>query len=912
MTSPPNRPTGSARVPGPDDPGGATGAGLGRPAGRASVGGSASVPSGRHSADGGGSDYSDYSDYRPSYGGSGSSGGRASVGRSGAGRASVGSASVGSASVGSASVSGGGYGYGGEGTGHGTSRLGSVGRASVRPGGPGGDDPLGDPLGPPLTRAEERRLAAQANGGDRKRKKRRRRRRIIAASAVLLMLVGIGTIGGTFYFTSIEPPKELQNPQASTISFAGANGAEGAPIAKIGGQDANRQNVDISKVPTAVKMAVVGAEDMTFYSNSGVDLKGFARSAWDDVTGGSHQGGSTITMQYAKLVEDPSQTNRSPTEKLKETVAAIKLNQKYTKDQILGFYLNTIYFNRAYGIGQAAKEYFNTDVTKLTAEQAAVLAADIKDPSGYDPSVNPQAAKARWTYVLQNMAKLGAYPKDKVASAVYPKVQTPGANDGTKASGPYGVIAQQVENELKSKLNISHSQLAKNGYHVTTTIQQNVEDDAIKAAEDGIKDQKQTLADALVAVQPGTGQVMAYYGGEQGYGYDLAGHAHQPGSSFKIYTLEAGLENGYSIDGYWNGDPSESFPDRSGDGKVYNSDNEKCDDGGKSKDGHLRCSLTKATVDSLNTVFYALASKVGKDKVADMASKSGITAMYNQDGKNVLPAGQTFNQTDLTNEKIGNEIGFGQYPVTPLDHANGYATLANGGVSSTVHFVSKVTDSKGKVIYDGNSAQNVKHVQAFTKDTAADIDYVLSKVASHDSQKIQDGRPQANKTGTWQYQNSTSENSHAWTGGYVPQLACAVWVGHQGNDGPITSPMNPEEGHAMYGWMEPGSIWANFMSAALNHLNMASQNFPPALHKNKGKPNSGQDGMDAPSPSPSHSSRPTGKPTNTCDFWNPDCQSGGGHHHSETPTPTDTPSCDDPFNPKCKTFGPGGNATGGG
>ncbi|MGA8112378.1 MAG: transglycosylase domain-containing protein, partial [Actinocatenispora sp.] len=732
-----------------------------------------------------------------------------------------------------------------------------VGRASVRAGGPD-DDPF-LPGGPPRSRAEERRRAMAAANTPQVRKKRKRRRRIIAGIAVLLLLVGIGTVGGTFYFTTVKLPEQLPAPQVSNIYFSDGK----TLMARLGTQ--NRTMVDISKVPKPVRSAVVSAEDRSFYDNSGVDFKGIVRAAWGHVTGNEDAGGaSTITMQYAKAVLDPSQTHRSPTEKVKEAVAAMKLNQKYSKDKILEFYLNTTFFGRgAYGIQSAAQAYFGKSVSDLTPEEAGVIASAIKDPYNLDPANNLSAAQDRWKYTMGGMRTLGQYHK-AVDVANYPKVSKPDANSNGASIGldkPTGLIVRQIKHELVDNgqfdsMKEADKQLATGGYKIVTTIDKKAEDDAIRVAKNELKGQQKGLADALVSVQPGTGAVKAYYGGQRGDGWDTAGNTHQPGSSFKVYVLAAALMNGYSIKSYWNGDSAEKFTDRGGDHKVHNSEDEICNDGGKDPEGHYHCSLTGAVRKSLNTVFYYLTQQLGKDTVIRIARDCGI--------RTLVPTGSNGGSTDpidltkvspeeaATKPGIGNEIGFGQNPVTPLDHANGLATLANGGVYTKAHFIASMT----KVDSGETYSPKPEHRRVFSKEIAADIDYVLKGVATQPNQFIQPSREQANKTGTWQYNDSNWQNSHAWTVGYVPQLAAAVWVGNQEGNKPILN----DRGTAMYGWDLPGSIWAKFMSAALQDMHMPAQNFPPPAYV--GNKASGQFPGPAPKPSPSPTPTPsTGLPS---------------------------------------------------
>lgn len=770
----------------------------------------------------------------------------------------------------------------------------------MRPPGPDGDDrgPTASQTGPPRSRAEERRAAKSTVKA---RKKRRRRRRIAAGIAVLLLLVGIGTIGGAYYFTSVTLPDQLSSKVPSNIYYS-----DGTLMARLGTQ--NGSHVDVKKLPDRVKYAIVSAEDRSFYDNSGVDFKGILRASLGHLVGKDNSGGaSTITMQYAKLAEDPSQTHRTYTEKLKEAVVAMKLDQKYDKDTVLGFYLDVAYFDRgAYGLQAAAKTYFDTDASKLTAEQAAVLAAVIKDPGGFDPGLHPKAAKSRWKYVLKGMKEAGKYHKP-ISLDNYPKVNKYDPNGDGASYGldkPTGLVIKQVERELMKNgvfprgkkgdrlgpLGPTIRGLQSGGYKIVTTINKKAEDHAIKVAKHDLKGQQKGLADALVSVQPNTGKVIAYYGGSDGSGFDTAGSTHQPGSSFKVYVLAAALMNGYSMDSYWNGDGEEKFPGRGGDGKVHNSDNEACNDGGTGPDGTKRCSLKEATSLSLNTVFYALTKKLGKDTVLKLAHECGIDKIVPTavDGKKqpAIDLTKVSPEDAAQRPGIGNEVGFGQNPVTPLDHASGLATFANNGVYTTEHFIETMKDNDGHLKYK----PTIKHRRVFSAAAASDISWVLQTVARAPNQFIQPKREQANKTGTWQYGKSTTENSQAWTVGYIPQLAAAVWVGQQHGDKPIKTPW----GDMMYGSELPGTIWADYMSAAVDDLNMPAKDFPKPQHI--GDPSKGQFDGAAPSPTPSDKDTPppaTDTPT-APGTTSPSTPPPDDPSHTPTCVPRWPNNCDDP------------------
>src|SRR5262249_51600551 len=277
-------------------------------------------------------------------------------------------------------------------------------------------------------------------------------------------------------------------------------------------------------------------EDNSFYDNKGVDFKGILRAAWNNVTGGSRQGASTITQQYVRNAFDLQGVSYA--RKIREAVMAVKINQKYSKDQILDFYLNTVYFGRGcYGIEAAAEAYFNKHAVDLIVAEAMVLASVIKPPegtNGFDPAKNLANAQDRWSnYVKPNMVKLGFLKPEEAAALTYPtNILKPDANATSAAEfgkdTPTGFVVHHVMDELSHQTDVQLGDLKKQGYKIVTTIDKKYEDVAISILDPSkpgsiMSKQPPRLQGALVAIQPGTGRVLAYYGGPNGSGYDNAG-----------------------------------------------------------------------------------------------------------------------------------------------------------------------------------------------------------------------------------------------------------------------------------------------------------------------------------------------------------------------------------------------------
>src|SRR5690242_1325944 len=211
----------------------------------------------------------------------------------------------------------------------------------------------------------------------------------LAVVALVLAVVAIGTVGA--YAGSVKLPDDPVVAQASVLYYRDGR----TVLARVGSND--RTDVPLRKVPLSVRRAVLAAEDRGFYQHSGISARGVARAAWADTVGGGSEGASTISQQY---VRNAYLTQRRTAErKAKEAVLAMKIELRYSKDQVLERYLNTVYFGRgAYGIEAAAAAYFGVTADRLTLAQGAVLAAAIKDPWNLDPAVDPKAARDRWSW----------------------------------------------------------------------------------------------------------------------------------------------------------------------------------------------------------------------------------------------------------------------------------------------------------------------------------------------------------------------------------------------------------------------------------------------------------------------------------------------------------------------------------
>jgi membrane peptidoglycan carboxypeptidase len=603
----------------------------------------------------------------------------------------------------------------------------------------------------------------------------------VAAGTFLLLLVGFVGIG--YALTDVPTPNKIATDQATRVLYA-----DGTEMGRIG---KNREIVALDKISKDAQHAILAAEDRGFYKEPGISPKGIARALFTNVKGGGgvQQGGSTITQQYAKNAFLTHE--RTYTRKVKEVFIALKMSQTVSKDKILEDYLNTIYFGRgAYGIQAAAKAYFNVDAAKLTPAQSAVLASSIRSPAGYDPARHPERAKERWAYVLDGMVKQKWLSPEYRQRAVYPAVRTAGTR--TAFPGELDYVRTQVTDDLE-RHGFPEDRITAGGLEVRTTIVRAAQNAAREAVEGKIPSSKAANAPvgALVSVEPGTGKVVAYYGGRDAGGFDYAsdGRGVQPGSSMKPYVLAAALEKGMSLDSRLDG----SSPQRICGTRISN-------DEGDPPFG--RIDLATGLQYSANTVYYRLACEIGAQRVADVAHAAGI------------PASQPLADDQSHKPTAQIALGSGGYEIHVIDQAAGYATFAARGQRATPYFVQLVKDNDGNELYKAKASTG----KAFSEGIAADTTYAMQKVVQGGTgtRAQLDGRPTAGKTGT------TGNNANAWFAGFTPQLSTAVWVGRKGG-GPLTGVLGTSRG--VYGGTVPAEIFKAYMDKALDGKPV--EQFPP-------------------------------------------------------------------------------------
>ncbi|MDI2127889.1 transglycosylase domain-containing protein [Yinghuangia seranimata] len=629
-------------------------------------------------------------------------------------------------------------------------------------------------------------------------------------------------------------PNELEAPYLAQPSYIyDANGNQLAML-----YDRYRILVGIDQVAPIMKQAIVAIEDSRFYQHGPIDLKGTLRALVKNQSGGDVQGGSSLTQQYVKNIfvelagDDPAKvadaTKQELSRKIKELKYAIGMEQRFTKEQILEKYLNIIPFGqRAFGIEAASYRYFGKHAKDLSLPEAALLAGVVNAPTKYDPIAAPNAAKERRNIVLARMAELKIIsPADADAAKatelnLKPQPLPNGCIVSDKVNGS-AFFCDYAERVVKNDPVFGKTKEERDalwragGLRIKTTLDPKMQEAAYKAATEGVL-QTEEVADAVVMIEPGTGQIKAM-AQSRPYGFDNAANqtvinysvgkpmggselGFQPGSTFKPITAAAALEAGFQAGQQYT---TETYIMKFDDQNFSTCDGSKVKGNGwdgkqglknESKTEFGTYDMQTALANSINTYFVMLEKDMGICPVATLAQNMGVT----------LGNGKPLEQAP--------SMTLGSQTVTPLSMANAYATFAARGKYCAPIAITEVTRLDGtKLPVPGANCR-----QLIKPENADIINALLAGVTERGTgQKVglKDGRDNAGKTGT------TDKKTNAWFVGYTPQLSTAVWVGHPQK--PIT--MEPDDGPIMiggkrvspvYGSTVPGPIWNKAMTTAL-------------------------------------------------------------------------------------------------
>ncbi|MEZ7237506.1 transglycosylase domain-containing protein [Rhodococcus indonesiensis] len=622
------------------------------------------------------------------------------------------------------------------------------------------------------------------------------------ALVAVLVLVPALMFAVAYMSTDVPRPSDMKTNQVATVLAADGT----TELSRIVPPEGNRVEVDLAEIPEHVRNAVLSAEDRNFYSNPGFSVSGFARAARDNVLGKETAGGgSTITQQYVKNVLVGA--DRTVTRKMRELVISTKMARQWSKDEILQAYLNTIYFGRgAYGIAAAAQAYFGKPVGELSVAEGAVLAGVIQTPSALDPEFNRPAIEARWNYVLDGMVEMGELDTaERDVQEFPPTVPAAQATQADAATGPEGLLRTQVIRELEAA-GISGQVLSTEGLQITTTIDPRAQQAAIDSARETLEGEPANLRTAVVSIDPRSGAVRAYYGGEEGAGFDFAQAPVQTGSAFKVFGLVAALKDGIGLNARFS-----SAPLTVGNLEIGNVEGESCG----------VCTIAEALKRSLNTSFYRLmmAMEDGPQKIADAAHEAGIPLE--------IPGvdGPTLSHNGGAPE---GGIVLGQYQSRVIDMASAYATLAASGTYHQPYFVQRVVNAEGEVLLDRPASPGEQRLDPAVADN---VTQAMQPIAAYSrGHALAGGRPSAAKTGTTQL-GDTGLNKDAWMVGYTPSLSTAVWVGT-----PDGTAITNSWGGSIYGSMLPSDIWKGTMDGALEGTEVESFPWPDPIGGQAGVP----------------------------------------------------------------------------
>ncbi|MEU8630408.1 transglycosylase domain-containing protein [Streptomyces sp. NPDC048669] len=643
---------------------------------------------------------------------------------------------------------------------------------------------------------------------------------IALPAAGALGLAAKGTVDG---FDEI--PANLKTPPLSQRTTILDN--QGGQIATVYSRD--RTVVPLKAISPYMQKAIIAIEDARFYEHGAVDLKGILRAMNRNVqSGGTAQGASTLTQQYVKNVfveeagDDPAKvaeaTQQTLGRKVQELKYAIQVEEELGKKKILENYLNITFFGQqAYGVEAASQRYFSKSAKDLKVEEAALLAGIVQSPSRYDPVNDTEEATKRRNTVLQRMADVGDISKSEATKAqatpIKLKVKRPqnGCITAVSGSGFFCDYVRQIVtgDPAFGKTAQDRAKLwAVGGLTIKTTLDPRSQAASNEAATSRVN-KDDAIADAVVQVKPGTGQILAM-AQSRPYGLDASKHqtvlnlnvdhksggtnfGFQVGSTFKPITAAAALEKGISPAQSFTTDHQISLPADA----FRTCDNQPADTIPWSVENELESEkgtfdMTSALGKSVNTYFAKLEEKTGLCETLSMAKKVGYIRGDNKPLKQA-PA------TTLGGQES-----------TPLAMASVYATFANRGKYCSPIAILSVTKPDGKQI----DVPKSKCTQAMSEHTADTINQMLKGVVA-DGTGQQAGlkdRDNAGKTGT------TDERKNAWFVGYTPNLSTAVWVG---SDGAKQLPMsNITIGGQYYadvcGGCLPGPIWKTAMTGSLS------------------------------------------------------------------------------------------------
>ena len=619
---------------------------------------------------------------------------------------------------------------------------------------------------------------------------------ILAATLVLTVIaasgVGAAAAAASTLLTDVPEIDEILDVGSGLFQTTTIVDRRGRPLGELLGQG-RRTLVPPEAIPADVKAAVIAAEDATFYENPGVELRAIVRALWQNFTGGEIvSGASTITQQLVKnVLLTPEETVER---KVKEAVLAWQLSERFSKDEILGLYLNQNYYGSlSYGVAAAARTYFGKSLNDVTLAEAALLAGILRSPSTDNPHVDPAAARREQLRVLNRLEETGLAPPARVEAARR-EVITIMPPQPAEVRAPH--FFRYVLDEVQARYG---PDVSWQGWRIITTLDLDLQQHAETAAREhvaALADETVTNA-ALVALRPGTGEVLAMVGSLDFNDATIDGQVNvtlaprQPGSAFKPITYASALQRGYT--------PATMLLDIPTIVPIVGQEPYAPRNYSERFSGPV--SVRTALGSSLNIPAVRTQLFAGLVPTVDLAEQLGITTL-----------------TDPS--RIGPALALGSNEVRLIELTSAYGVFANEGRAVAPTGILCILDARGRVIEqlgdDGCSARVRADVAeapsriAATQVISAGLAFLMTSILSDDEARVLGfgevrrnlqlpGRAAAAKTGT------TEDTRDALTVGYTPQLVTGVWVGNA--DG---TPMDE-----VTGVRGAAPIWQRFMSAAL-------------------------------------------------------------------------------------------------
>jgi len=553
--------------------------------------------------------------------------------------------------------------------------------------------------------------------------------------------------------------------------------ADGTLLGDVFGEE-NRVLVGWHQIPEDLRDAIVATEDKDFYLHPGFDVRGIVRAIMSNLTTGNlrGQGASTLTQQLVRaLYLTPEPTYER---KIAEIILAVKIEQKYSKDEILTFYLNQVYFgSNAYGVEAASQTYFGHTVSECNLAESALLAGLPQAPSRLSPYVSLDAAQERREHVLSRMLEEGYITREEYEEANDSEIVLAGRRDVGFSGLQHSYFCTYVIHEVQEQFGLRR--LYTDGLRIYTTLNVKWQEEGERLVTEKVAEfaRANVSEGALVTLDTRTGAILAMVGGTDfaASEFNRAWQAYrQPGSSFKPYVYLRAMMDGYS--------PSSLVRDETITFNIPGSPPYTP----KNYDFRYRgiITLASALAASRNIPAVRIVDIVGAQKVADAARAAGIES-------DIYPA---------------LSMGIGTSEVTLVEHTSAYATFANDGIRNQPYAIERITDARGNMLYHHTASPQqvldrnpVRLLVSMMQGVVSGGTGTRARIAGHHI---------AGKTGT------TDDWRDAWFIGFTPSITTGVWVGNDDNS-------------AMYrvtGGLYPALIWHDYMQIVL--ADMPDETFP--------------------------------------------------------------------------------------